>query len=156
MKIPNRIEKTLRYPGCIEYLRVLRETGFFSNEKVDVNGQKIRPVDLTAKLLFPKWKLKEGEEDFTVMRIIIKGKKDGKDQVFTYDLFDRYDRDNHILSMARTTGYTCTAVAGILLEGHITRKGVLPPELVGEMDGNLDLVLQYLTQRGVDYDLTVD
>jgi len=155
MNIPNMIEKTLRYPGCIEYLRVLRKTGFFSFEVVDVNGQKIRPVDLTAKLLFPKWKLKEGEEDFTVMRIIIKGRKDGKDQAFTYDLFDRYDRDNNILSMARTTGYTCTAVAGILLDGQITRKGVLPPELVGEIDGNLELVSQYLVERGVEYKLAV-
>jgi saccharopine dehydrogenase-like NADP-dependent oxidoreductase len=155
MKIPNMIEKTLRYPGSIEYLRVLRETGFFSYEEVDVNGQKIRPVDLTAKLLFPKWKLKEGEEDFTVMRIIIKGKRDGKKQVFTYDLFDRYDRENNILSMARTTGYTCTAVAGLLLEGKITRKGVLPPEFVGEIDGNMELVLQYLSERGVNYKLTV-
>jgi lysine 6-dehydrogenase len=155
MKIPNMIEKTLRYPGCIEYLRVLRETGFFSYEEVDVNGQKIRPVDLTAKLLFPKWKLKEGEEDFTVMQITIKGRKDGKDQAFTYDLFDRYDRDNNILSMARTTGYTCTAVAGILLEGQITRKGVLPPERVGEIDGNMELISQYLAERGVDYKLTV-
>ena len=155
MKIPNMIEKTLRYPGTIEYLRVLRETGFFSYEEVDVNGQKIRPVDLTAKLLFPKWKLKDGEEDFTVMRIIIKGTKDGKNQAFTYDLFDRYDPENNILSMARTTGYTCTAVANILLGGQITRKGVLPPEFVGENDGNMELVLQYLTERGVDYKLTV-
>nr|MBC8401883.1 saccharopine dehydrogenase NADP-binding domain-containing protein [Candidatus Neomarinimicrobiota bacterium] len=30
MKIPNMIEKTLCYPGTIEYLRVLREGGFFS------------------------------------------------------------------------------------------------------------------------------
>jgi len=155
MKIPNMIEKTLRYPGCIEYLRVLRETGFFSYEEVDVNGQKIRPVDLTAKLLFPKWKLKEGEEDFTVMRIIIKGRKNGKEQAFTYDLFDRYDRNSNILSMARTTGYTCTAVAGLLLEGQIIRKGVLPPELVGEIDGNMELVSKYLAERGVEYKLTV-
>jgi Saccharopine dehydrogenase and related proteins len=42
--IPNMIEKTLRYPGCIEYLRVLRETGFFSYEEMDVKGQKVRPL----------------------------------------------------------------------------------------------------------------
>src|SRR5215207_308234 len=59
--IPNMIEKTLRYPGCIEYLRVLRESGFFSYDEIEVKGHKIRPVDLTAKLLFPKWKLKPGE-----------------------------------------------------------------------------------------------
>ena len=28
---------------------------------------------MTAKLLFPKWKMKEGDKDFTIMRIIIKG-----------------------------------------------------------------------------------
>ena len=27
--VPNMIEKTLRYPGCVEYLKVLRESGFF-------------------------------------------------------------------------------------------------------------------------------
>jgi lysine 6-dehydrogenase len=155
MKIPNMIEKTLRYPGCIEYLKVLRETGFFSYDEIDVKGKKIRPIDLTAKLLFPIWKMKEGEEDYTVMRIIIKGRKDGKDQSYIYDLFDRYDTDKDILSMARTTGYTCTAVASILLEGHIDRKGVLPPELVGEIDGNMERVSKYLAEREVDYKLTI-
>jgi saccharopine dehydrogenase-like NADP-dependent oxidoreductase len=67
--IPHMIEKTLRYPGCIEYLRVLRESGFFSYEEMEIKGVKIRPIDITAKLLFPKWKLKPGEEEFTVMRI---------------------------------------------------------------------------------------
>ena len=51
--IPNMIEKTLRYPGCIEYLRVLRESGFFSYEEVEVKGVKVRPIDVTAKFLFP-------------------------------------------------------------------------------------------------------
>ncbi|MQY78153.1 MAG: saccharopine dehydrogenase [Bacteroidetes bacterium] len=78
MGIPNMKEKTLRYPGTIEYLRVLRETGFFSSETVDINGKEIRPVDLTARLLFKKWKLNPGEEDFTVMRITIEGEENGK------------------------------------------------------------------------------
>jgi len=63
--IPDMIEKTLRYPGCIEYLRMLRETGLFSKEEIEVKGVRIRPIDLTARLLFPKWKLKPGEEEFT-------------------------------------------------------------------------------------------
>ena len=71
--IPNMIEKTLRYPGCIEYIKVLRESGFFSYKQIDIDGKKIRPIDLTTKLLFPKWKMKEGDKDFTVMRITIEG-----------------------------------------------------------------------------------
>ena len=71
--VPNMIEKTLRYPGCIEYLKVLRSSGFFSYKEIEVNGNKIRPIDMTAKLLFPKWKMENGDKDFTIMRIIIKG-----------------------------------------------------------------------------------
>jgi saccharopine dehydrogenase-like NADP-dependent oxidoreductase len=67
--VPNMIEKTLRYPGCVEYLAVLRAAGFFSKEAVDINGQPVRPIDLTAKLLFPQWKLQPGEEDYTIMQI---------------------------------------------------------------------------------------
>ncbi|MCX6554854.1 MAG: saccharopine dehydrogenase NADP-binding domain-containing protein, partial [Candidatus Aminicenantes bacterium] len=48
LDIPNMKEKTLRYPGHIEKIAVLRETGFFSQEPVEVHGMRIRPLDLTA------------------------------------------------------------------------------------------------------------
>jgi len=147
MNIPNMIEKTLRYPGCIEYLRVLRESGFFSYEEIDVGGKKIRPIELTSRLLFPKWKLKPGEEDFTVMRVIITGS--GKK--ISYELFDRFDRKTNTISMARTTGYTCTGVANLLLEGSFSRKGICPPEYVGESEENFRFILTYLKERNVNY-----
>ncbi len=153
MQIPNMIEKTLRYPGCIEYLKVLRESGFFSYDEIDVNGSKIRPVDVTAKLLFPKWKLKPGEEDFTVMRIRIEGEEDGVPKNLEYYLLDKYDRENQIISMARTTGYTCTAVANLVLEGNFNRKGINPPEYVGEQEDNFKFVISYLEERRVVYEV---
>lgn len=149
--IPNMIEKTLRYPGCIEYLRVLRETGFFSYEEIDVKGNKIRPIDLTAKLLFPKWKLKPGEEEFTVMRIVIEGEEAGKEKRYQYNLLDRTDRKTNTLSMARTTGYTCTAAVHLVLDGKFNRKGICPPEYLGEDEGNFKFIVDYLQQRGVTY-----
>jgi saccharopine dehydrogenase-like NADP-dependent oxidoreductase len=152
--IPNMIEKTLRYPGCIEYLRVLREAGLFSYEEIEVKGQKIRPVDVTAKLLFPKWKLKPGEGDFTVMRISIAGEEEGKNVSYTYDLLDKYDPATDVISMARTTGYTCTAVANLVLSGQFDRKGICPPEYIGETEKNFKDVLAYLQARKVDYRVT--
>lgn len=149
--IPDMIEKTLRYPGCIEYLRVLRESGFFSYEEIEVNGTKIRPIDVTAKLLFPKWKLKDGEEDFTVMRIVIEGIENGEPKKYTYNLLDKFDRETKTISMARTTGYTCTAVANLLLDGGFKIEGVSAPETVGEVPGNLAYILKYLEERGVKY-----
>ncbi|KJF45221.1 saccharopine dehydrogenase family protein [Draconibacterium sediminis] len=152
--IPDMIEKTLRYPGCIEYLRVLRESGFFSYDPVEVNGVKVRPIDVTAKLLFPKWQLKPGEEDFTIMRIVIKGVENGTEKTFTYHLLDKYDRDTQTISMARTTGYACTSVANLVLYGTFNSVGVNAPEAVGAQPGNLGYIFQYLKERGVIYQLS--
>jgi len=151
MKIPNMIEKTLRYPGTTEYIKVLRETGFFSYDKVNIGGRDIRPIDLTSGLLFPKWKLDEGEGDLTVMKIIIQGKEKGKPVEYTYYLYDEYDPETDTISMARTTGYTCTAVASLILEKGYKQPGIIPPEQVGAQGGNFDFVVEYLRRRGVKY-----
>jgi saccharopine dehydrogenase-like NADP-dependent oxidoreductase len=90
--VPNMIEKTLRYPGCVEYLKVLRTSGFFSYKEIEVNGNKIRPIDMTAKLLFPKWKMENGDKDFTIMRIIIKGIENGKSITYQYNLNGKNNR----------------------------------------------------------------
>ena len=50
--IPNMIEKTLRYPGHVEYVKVLKESGFFSEEKINVKGVEVSPLDFTSKILF--------------------------------------------------------------------------------------------------------
>jgi len=76
MQIPNMIEKTLRYPRHTEYIRVLKESGFFSKGYLDVNGVKVRPIDIAAKLLFPLWQLHEDEREFTAMKNANRIKKD--------------------------------------------------------------------------------
>jgi lysine 6-dehydrogenase len=152
--IPDMIEKTLRYPGCVEYLQVLRESGFFSYEEVDVKGVKVRPIDLTARLLFPKWKLKPGEEEFTVMRIRITGEEKGQAKKIEYTLLDRTEKKSGTLSMARTTGYTCTAVANLIAESKFNREGICPPEYLGEDSENFNFIVNYLKERDVIYKTT--
>jgi saccharopine dehydrogenase-like NADP-dependent oxidoreductase len=144
--VPNMIEKTLRYPGCVEYLKVLRASGFFSYDEIEVNGSMIRPVDMTAKLLFPKWKMKEGDRDFTVMRIVIDGLENNEKVTYQYNLLDRYK--DGINSMSRTTGFTCTAVANLVVNGEYDRVGISPPEYLG---GHFEFVKSYLQERGVQY-----
>lgn len=152
--IPNMIEKTLRYPGCIEYLRVLRESGFFSYEEMEIKGVKVRPIDITAKLLFPKWKLKPGEEEFTVMRIRLSGEEGDDTKAYEYNLLDRTDKATDTLSMARTTGYTCTAAVNLVADGKFSRKGICPPEYLGESEENFHFIVSYLKDRGVVYRVT--
>ena len=146
--VPNMIEKTLRYPGCVEYLKVLKASGFFSYKEINVNGNVIRPIDLTAKLLFPKWEMKPGDKDFTVMRIIIKGKESGKNVNYQYNLLDRYQ--GKTISMARTTGFTCTAVANLIINETYNKTGISPPEYLGE---HFNFIKKYLEKRNVKYNV---
>lgn len=149
--IPNMKEKTLRYPGHIEYVRVLRESGFFDQAPIMVAGQQVRPLDLTSKLLFQQWKLGEAEPEFTVMRVTVVGEKEGHEHMVTYDLLDEYDPQTQISSMARTTGYTATAAVHLLDQGIFSETGLFPPELVGRHKACFDFFLNYLAARGIHY-----
>jgi len=155
IKAPNMKEKTLRYPGHIEKMRILRETGFFNTEEIEINGKMIRPIDMTSKLLFPIWKLQEGELDFTVMQVVVEGKKDGKRLRFAYDLFDTYDPETRIHSMARTTGYTATVALRMIVDGLYTEKGVSVPEFIGKSPECVKYLLNGLKERGVVYRETI-
>jgi len=156
IKAKNIVEKTLRYPGHIEKMAVLRELGLFDLEEIDVNGKKIRPRDLTAKLLFPMWEMKEDDHDLTVLKLIVKGKKNGKEVKYTYDMLDRYDPDTKITSMARTTGYTATAAVRMMGEGLFNRKGICPPEYVGAEKKCVDFITEKLKERNIVYKESVE
>jgi lysine 6-dehydrogenase len=149
MDIPNMFEKTLRYPGHVEQMRIFMETGFFSMNSIQVKGASARPIDMTASLLSPLWKYEPGEADLTVMRLKISGVEDRNPVTFTYDMCDEYDPRTETLSMAKTTGYTCTAVTKLVLEGNYSRIGISPPEFIGAEEGCWRRVEQYLKERGV-------
>jgi len=153
--IKNMKEKTLRYPGHVEYVRVLKESGFFNKKKVKVNGIAVSPLDVTSKILFDEWKLGETEEEITVMRVTLKGEnQSGKIEKVVYNLYDEYCTKTQTSSMARTTGYTATAIANMFLEGLFTEKGVFPPELIGKSEVCYNYILNYLKERNIHYIIT--
>ena len=149
LDVPYMRERTMRYPGHIEIMRVLRESGFFSTDEVEVGGAKVRPLDLTSKLIVPHWTFDEGEADVTVMRIEVEGIEDGARVCRTWDLVDRYDPETGFRSMSRTTGFPATIVAGMLAKGAFRTPGVHPPEVLGKVPGFVEEVLAELEKRGI-------
>lgn len=145
--IPDMKEKTLRYPGHIDLIISLQQAGFFETTPLHINDTSISPLDFTSKLLVNEWKLGEEEEEFTVMKVIVKG----EDKTVEYDLYDEYDPVTKTSSMARTTGYTCTAAVNLITKGLFTEKGVFPPELIGDRKECFDFVLAYLKERNVNW-----
>ena len=151
MDAPNMKEKTMRYPGHAALMKVFRDTGFFDKKEIDVDGVSVAPLDLTARLLFPAWQMEEGEEDLSVMRVIIEGEKDGMCETHTFDLLDRYDPAKGVTSMARTTGYTCAVAARLVADGSYRRAGISPPEYLGAQQSVFDALMDGLRQRDITF-----
>ena len=149
--IPDMKEKTLRYPGHIRLIQALKAAGFLGKDPVKVNGADVIPFDLCSELLFKAWKPAPDEPEFTVMRVSLKGTEKGQGKTVVYDLFDEFDPVEKFSSMARTTGFTATGTAEMILNGIFTEKGVFPPELTGKNPRCFHYILDYLKERNVIY-----
>lgn len=154
LDVPMMKERTLRYAGHIELMRVLRHLGLFSKEPIEVDGQQVVPLSLTSKLLFPQWTYADGEADLTVMRVLARGLRAGKRVELRWDLLDHYHPVQRATSMSRTTGLPCAIVARMLADGSYAEPGVHPPEDLGPVPGLLERVLAELAQREVRYDFS--
>jgi lysine 6-dehydrogenase len=149
--IPNMIEKTLRYPGHIDLMKAFFKAGFLDEKPVNFKGFQISPREFSSTLFFDQWKLGENEEEFTLMRILLKGTESGIPKTINYHLFDEYDAATQTSSMSRTTGYTATAALNMLINKLFTAKGVFPPEFIGKDENCFNFMLNYLKERNVIY-----
>ena len=149
--IPNMVEKTLRYPGHAGLMMALRDGGFFSEQAITIKNTVISPLEFSSKILFREWKLNQEDEEFTVMRIVVKGIENGKEKTISWNLFDETDKVNGMSSMARTTGFTCTAAARLILTNLFSQKGIITPELIGAKKECFNFILQELKNRNVIY-----
>jgi saccharopine dehydrogenase-like NADP-dependent oxidoreductase len=137
-------------------MRMLRETGFFSDVPERAGGVEVIPRALTEKLLFRAWKRPENEEELTVLRVVAEGERGGRRARITFDLFDRTDRATGETSMARTTGFPCSIMAQMLVRGEFRRPGVHPPELFAGEDAIYAKMVAELARRGVNFKETMD
>jgi lysine 6-dehydrogenase len=148
-------EKTLRYPGHANLMRVFRQTGFFNPAPIEVEGARVSPLAVTSRLLFDEWRMGKEDEDVTILQVTLEGCKGEKRVRHTFDLFDQYDRATHTTSMARTTGYTCAIVARQVASGLFNQKGICPPEFVGRVPGCYDNLMAECDKRGISVKETI-
>jgi saccharopine dehydrogenase-like NADP-dependent oxidoreductase len=142
-------EKTLRYPGHVEKVKLLRELGLFDEEPLEVEGIEVSPKLFTARLLEKHLTMLE-VGDLLAMMVEVKGLKLGEKKGIRFHLLDRYDRERGVTAMARTTGYTASIVAQMLAKGGIDERGVIPPERLGMKPQLFEEILSELKARGVE------
>lgn len=137
--------KTIRYKGHAEKFQLLVDLNLTSNDyTVDVDGQSINPRKVLLKVLDPIVELGE-KDDAVLLRVVVAGKKDGKDVAFDYELVTFKDREHQVTAMARATANTISVVAQMIGNGTITKKGVHAPELIVPGQAYID----EMAKRGV-------
>lgn len=138
-KIPTMEYKTLRYPGHAAIMAGVRQMGLLSKEPVDVKGVSIVPRDVFVKVAGDKLK-KPASPDLVALRVVVTGTRGGVKSSRAWQLVDKFDAENGITAMMRTTGYTLS-ITGQLQATRVIAPGVhttdecVPPELYFEMLG---------------------
>ncbi len=154
LPFPDMTEKTLRYPGTAEKMRMLRELGFFSSQPLQVESHSVRPLDVTAKLLFKAWELRPGMQEYTVMRVTAEGLRRGRLQRLQCDMLDHTDQRGQF-SMSRTTGLPAVLIAQQLAQGRLPGEpGIVLPESLARDVAFRKYLYAGLARHGVDLNFT--
>ena len=139
-------EKTLRYPGHAEKIKLLRELGFFDEQPINIDDVNVSPRKVTAKLLEKKLRRPEIRDIF-IMKVEVSGVKENSKICCVYQLLDRYK--DGVTAMARTTGYPTSIIAQLVVQKVIKEKGVIPPEKLGAKEEIFEKILAELENRQV-------
>lgn len=146
-------EKTIRWKGHADEVRLLMDLGFFSERPVNLKttGARVSPRALLSTLLDKKLAMHQGDKDMTLMRVEVQGRKkkgDRATRIRRYEMIDHFDSESQTTSMARTTAFPCSTVAQMMLEGRITERGFIPPELAIK-DDRFDDFISRLERKGL-------
>ena len=135
--------KTIRWPGHAHQMRFLLGLGFGEDRSIDVR------THLTYRdVLVRRLRQRLGGDDYedaVLLRVLVRGQKDGQTRTLTYEMVERYDTERQRTAMARCTAVPAAAVAVLLTRGTLTGGGAAPP-------GNavpLDAYCSLLDERGL-------
>ncbi|WP_088009401.1 saccharopine dehydrogenase family protein [Indiicoccus explosivorum] len=143
--------KTLRYKGHADKFRLLVDLGLTDRDKtVTVDGHTVKVREVLREVLTPITALGD-KRDAVVLRVAVSGNKDGEALTHQFDMVTEKDEKTGVTAMAQATAYTISAVAQMIGEGTIQKRGVWPPELA--VPG--ETYIEEMKKRGVVITKTV-
>ena len=123
-KVQTMEYKTLRYPGHMAIMRVIRQLGLLSLDPVKVKDNAVIPRDAFIATVSPQL-TKPNSRDLVALRVEVTG-KDGRR--VAWQLLDYYDEARGVSAMMRTTGYSLSITSVMQVDGRISAKGVHTPD----------------------------
>jgi len=147
VKAQNMGEKTVRYRGHFEKIRLLKELGLLDDEYITVSNTKITPKEVLAELFRKRLSFSDvGDLLYMEINITIPENR-GKE---IYRVADKMDRATGLTAMARTTGFTNASVSRLMLRGKIEEKGIIAPEIVGMNENNFREIENFLKMMNIN------
>lgn len=141
----NMAEKTIRFRGHMEKIRMLMSLGLLDEEPIEVSNKKISPKEMLAALFTKNLSFPDIPDIlYMEVNISVPGTKE-----LRYKLFDRQDHTTGFSAMTRTTGFTNAAITDLVAKGMIKESGIVAPEVVAGDEGNFMRVINYLSSLGV-------
>jgi saccharopine dehydrogenase-like NADP-dependent oxidoreductase len=120
-------------PAYAELIKGTVRLGVTDEEPIEVQGQKVIPLDFAVAFILAQRKRLMKEAGITgpmgCLKIVVKGYKDGGRNTYVFSMSSRGQ------GMGEGTGIPAAIGAMIMATGKIKEKGVLPPEAcVNPMD----------------------
>jgi len=117
----------LRWPGHCALWKTMVDLHLLDDEPVMVDNIAVDRKHFLAATLEPHIQYHDDERDVVVVRVDVKGKKDGEKKRAIYQIIDRRDLETGFTAMSRTVGYTASIGAQMIGTARIKKRGVLSP-----------------------------
>ncbi len=154
--VENMFEKTVRYKGHCERVKLLRDLGFFSPEKIEIDGSGVPPRRISEAVLEKALGNPECG-DTVLLRVIAEGRVNGKMKRYTAEMIDSSPSGSELTSMARTTAFPASILTLMLHEdkGNLGKlSGYVPVENIGSDQRAFQSISNELADRGINISIS--
>ena len=148
-KVKHAFEKTLRYKGHVEKIRLLRDLGLLDIEPITLEGKTVVPRNVLATLMNKKLRF-PGVKDLAILYIDAVGYVNNEKKEYEYLIWSKYDEKRDLSAMAKTTGFTAYAIARAVIDNIIDEiHGVIPPEILGMKENIFTYIMSILVEKDI-------
>ena len=135
-----------RWPGHAAFWGTMAKCGFLSDDPIQVGDTKVAPTAFCAALLGRQTQFSYGpeERDIALIRTDARGIKNGRPTRVVYQIVDKRDLSSGFTAMQRTVGFPASIGAQMILDGRLSKKGIVSP---GEVD--FEGFMKELGKRGI-------
>jgi saccharopine dehydrogenase-like NADP-dependent oxidoreductase len=136
----------MRWPGHCAFWKAIVDLHLLDSDPVMVDGTAVNPQHFMAAALAPYLQYADDQRDVAIVRVEVKGQKNGEQKHLVYQMVDKRDLETGFMSMNRTVGFTVSIGALMIGSGQLTKRGLLSPV----NDIPFDRFVQELAARNIE------